>query len=124
MTVETDFRGVLAGAAGVTSLVGTRIAQNAVPQGGAYPLVTFVVDHQRELRLDNTLAAEQCTVSVQCWAETPAAASTVADAVEAALAASATALAHDATVIARAGAFDEEMGLDAEQITVEWWVKA
>ena len=124
MTVETDFRGVLAGAAGVSSLVGTRIAQNSVPQGATYPLITFVVDHQREYRLDNTLAAETCQVSVQCWAETPAAASAVADAVEAALAASATALSHDATVVARAGAFDEEMGLDAEQLSVEWWVKA
>jgi hypothetical protein len=124
VTVETDFRAVLAAASGVTSLVSTRIAQNAVPQGNAYPLITFVVDHQRDLSLNNTLMSEACTISVQCWAETPAAASSLADAVEAALAASATALAHDATVIARTGAFDEEMGLDAEQLSVEWWVKS
>lgn len=124
MTVETDFRGVLAAAAGVTSLVSSRIAQNAVPQGNSYPLITFVVDHQREQSLNNTLMTEACTISVQCWAETPAAASALADAVEAAIAASATALAHDATVTARNGAFDEEMGLDAEQLAVEWWVKS
>lgn len=124
MTVETDFRAVLLAATGVTDLVSTRIAQNAVPQGNSYPLITFVVDHQREHSLNNTLMAETCTVSVQCWATTAAGASALADAVEAAIAASATALAHDATVVARAGSFDEELDLDAEQLTVEWWVKS
>ena len=124
MSVETDFRAALAAHAALTALVSTRIAQNAVPQGNAYPLITFVVDHQRDLGLNNTLMSEACTISVQCWAETPAAASSLADAVEAALAASATAIAHDATVVARSGTFDEEMGLDAEQISVEWWVKS
>lgn len=122
MTVETDFRAALAAYAPLVTLVGTRLAQNAVPQGGVYPLVVFAVDHQRELGLDNTLHADACAINVQCWAETPAGAAAVADAVVAALAASATALAADCTLTARATAFDEDLQLDAEQLTIEWWV--
>lgn len=124
MSVETDFRAALSAHAGLTALVAARIAQNAVPQGEAYPLVVFTVQHARELSLFNQLHADACTIAVQCWAETAAGAAAVANAVESALAASATALAHDATVTLRESAFDAELGLDAEQLNVEWWVKA
>lgn len=124
MSVETDFRAALAAHAALTTLVGTRIAQNAVPQGSTYPLVVFTVAHARELSLFNELHADACTISVQCWAETAAGAAAVANAVEAALAADATAQARDATVTLRETAFDPELGLDAEQLSIEWWVKS
>lgn len=122
MSVETDFRAALVAHAALTALVGTRIAQNAVPQGSSYPLVVFTVLHQRELSLFNEQHADAATISVQCWAETSASAAAVADAVEAALAADATAQAADCTVTLRETAFDPELGLDAEQLSIEWWV--
>jgi hypothetical protein len=122
MSVESDFRAALVAHAALTALVSTRVAQNAVPQGGAYPLVVFTVQHQRELGINNNQHADACTITVQCWAETSAGAAAVADAVEAALAASATAQAADATVTLRETAFDPDLGLDAEQLSIEWWV--
>lgn len=124
MSVETDFRAALAAHAPLTALVGTRIAQNAVPQGSVYPLVVYTVQHAPELSLFNQTHADACTVNVQCWAETAAGASAVADAVLAALAADATAQAHDATMTLRDNAFDPTVGLDAEQLSIEWWIKS
>lgn len=124
MSVESDFRAVLAGHAGLAALVGTRIAQNAAPQGSAYPLVTFAVQHVAERGINGALHADACTVAVDCWAESAAGAAAVADAVEAALAASATALAHDATLTQRAGDFDADSNLDVERLSIEWWIKA
>lgn len=121
MTVETDFRAALAAHAALTTLVGTRIALSAVPQGVAYPLVTFVVEHAPEYSLNNTRMSDTCTVSVQCWGQTSDSASAVADAVVAALAADATAQARDCTLTARATAFDPDLELDAEQMSFEWW---
>lgn len=119
MTIEADFRALLAGAAGVAALVGTRIAQNAVPDAAGLPCVVFTATHTRHLSLDNTLQADQAALAVQCWAETAAAADAVADAVIAAVATAPAAA--GATVLDRAGAYDAEIGLDATVLTVEWW---
>lgn len=122
MSVESDFRAALAGNAALVALVGTRIAQDAVPQGSAYPLVVYTVQHQRELAIDNSQHADACTLQVQCWGGRAADAADVADAVEAALAADVTAVAHDATVTQRETAFDPDLDLHAVQLAVEWWV--
>ena len=120
MSVETSFRALLAGYAPLTSLVGTRIALNAVPEGGAAPVVVFSTTHDRTFGLDRVLAVDRCTIEVQCWAETAAGADAVADAVIAAVAtASATA---GASVQARSTTFDPDLGLDATVLIVEWWV--
>ena len=119
MSIETEFRALLAGYAPLTALVATRIAQDAVPEGAAAPLVVFAGSHQRTLGLDNTLLADQCTLIVQCWGNTGAQAAQVADAVIAAVA-TATASAG-AVVVDRATTFDPELGLDGQLLTVEWW---
>lgn len=124
MSVASDFRAALAAHAPLTAIVGNRIAQNAVPQGGAYPLVTFVTEEPKERGLDGTLHAAACVITAQCWGKTAESAAAAADAVQAALLADATALAHDCTVTSRASAFDPELDLDAEQLQIEWWVKA
>lgn len=120
MSIETAFRSLLAGYAPLTALVSNaRIAQNAVPDGGALPCVVFSATHNRTLGLDNSLQADQAAISVQCWAETAVAADAVADAVTAAIA---TAPADaGAVVLDRAGTYDAELGLDATVLTVEWW---
>jgi len=119
VSVETEFRALLANAAGVTALVGTRVALNSVPQGSALPLIVFSVSHERTLGLDGTVLADQCTLAVQCWAETAAQADAVADAVVTAVG---TATAdRGAAVTARSTAFEPELGLDGVALAVDWW---
>lgn len=119
MSIEADFRALLAGYAPLTSLVGTRIAQNAVPAGAVMPLVVFGGTHERTLGLDKSLLADKCTLIVQCWSETSVQADAVADAVVAAVATSPAAA--GAVVLDRSGSFDPEQDLHATELTVEWW---
>lgn len=119
MSVESDFRALLANDAGVASLVGDRIALNAVAQGAALPLIVFTVAHEPTLGLDNTVLAEQCTITVECWATTAVAAGAVADAVASAVEDATPA--RGAVVISRASAFEPEQGLDGVALSVDWW---
>ena len=117
MSHDTDFRAVLIANAGLTALVGARIAVNAVPQGSVYPLVVFVSSDNREYGLDNTLHGTEVTYDVQCYGKNTAEAAAVADEVEEAIAASSMYV-----VTSRASAFDEELDLDAETLTVSRWI--
>jgi hypothetical protein len=115
MTVETDFRALLAADASVAALVGTRIAQNGAPQGADLPLVVFTSSTTHDLGLDNTILATGVTLQVQCWALTAAAADAVADAVQTAV------FGAGYVVTDRASGFDPELELDATMLTVDWW---
>lgn len=119
MSVESDFRALLANAAGVTALVGTRIALNSVPQGSPLPLIVYSVAHDPTLGLDGTVLADQCTLAVQCWAATAESAGAVADAVAAAV--DGASAASGAAVTARNTAFEEQLGLDGVVLSVDWW---
>lgn len=119
MSIETDFLAVLNAHAPLVALVGDRIALNAVPEGDSVPLVVFSTTHNRTLGLDNSVLADQCSLQVQCWAATAAQAQQVADAVlEAVLTAPA---ASGACVLSRSTTADPELGLDGEELSVEWW---
>ena len=119
MSAETDLRALLAGHAGTAALVGTAIAHNAIRQGVGAPYVVFTCAHDRQLGLDNTLLADACSFSLQCWGSTAAQAEAVADAVTEAIATAPTA--RGACVTSRASGYDDETGLDATILTVEWW---
>jgi len=119
MSIETDFRALLAGHTPLTALVSTRIALNAVPESSAFPLVVFAANHDRQNGLDGTLLYDAATLDVQCWAETAAAADAVADAVIAAVATAP--VARSATVTSRATTFDPELGADGTTLSVIWW---
>ena len=119
MSAETDFRARLVGHAPLAALVGTRVAQNVVPQGAALPFVAFTARHDPLFNLLGDVLEDPCTFTVQCWGKTSLQADAAADAVAAALA-TAPAV-HGATVTARDGAYDEEMDLHATVLTVEWW---
>jgi hypothetical protein len=119
MSVETNFRAVLAAYAPLVALVGSRIAQDAVPEGATPPLVVYACTHNRTLGLNGTLLADACTLQVQCWAGTGALAADVADAVIAAIATAPPDA--GACCIERGTTFDPELGLDGVQLTVEWW---
>jgi hypothetical protein len=114
MSAETAFRALLAGNAELTALVGSRIAQNVVPQGEALPLIVFTVAHTQSRGIDGTLLADEATFTVQCWGEDSLAADAVADAAS-------TALASTADIIARESAFDSEIDLHATVLSVQWW---
>lgn len=120
MSVETDFRAVLASHAPLTALVGQRIAANAVPKGSAFPLVVFASNHAPTLGLDGTVLGNQVGLQVQCWGETAAQADQVADAVVSALLTAP--LDAGATVIDRSTAFDPDISKDGTTLAVEWWV--
>lgn len=113
--MEADLSTLLGAYAPLTALVGTRIAQNAVPQGSALPYVAFATQQQPEYGLDNTLHATAVTISCECWADNAADADAVADEVQAAIEL------DGRVVISRASTFDPDVGLDATVITVEWW---
>lgn len=119
MSIETDFRALLAAHAPLTALVSGRIALNAVPENSSFPLVVFAATHDRQFNVDGTLAYDACTLSVQCWADTAAAADAVADAVIAAVATAPAA--RSATVSERSTTFDPEIGADGTTLTVSWW---
>jgi hypothetical protein len=114
VSAESDFRALLAAAAGVTSLVSTRIAQNSVPENSAFPLIVFTALHNPTYGLDDTLLDDEVTFEVQCWAETSLVADQVADAVD-------TALGTQAVVTARASGYDQELGMDGSILTIQWW---
>lgn len=120
MSLAENVYAALSASLPLKALVGANIAQNAVPQGAAMPIVVFTTSTQSlGGLLDDDLV--QATISLQCWAKTALQASAVADAAEAAIAA--WELAHPllcAHVTERAGTFDPELGLDAEELTVDW----
>ncbi len=119
MSIETDFRALLAAHAPLTALVSGRIALNAVPENSEFPLVVFAAEHDRQFNVDGTLAYDACTLSVQCWAATAAVADAVADAVVAAVATAP--VARAASVSERGTTFDPEIGADGTTLTVSWW---
>lgn len=119
MSVETDFRALLAGAAGVTALVGNRIAQDAVPEGATYPLVVFATSHNRLTGLDGVLLTDQCSIAVQCWAIGASDASALGDAVVAAIATAPSA--NGVTVLDRSTTFEPDLNLHGVVLTVDWW---
>jgi hypothetical protein len=123
MSVEQDFRALLAAHAPLTALVGQRIAQNAIaPSVGTYPLVVYIVSHGYEHALDGTVLDHTCTIQAQAWANDPAEADAVADAIAAALAAAPQAA--GATIISREGVFDEDAGLDGTTLSIDWTADA
>jgi hypothetical protein len=119
MSIEADFRAVLASHSPLASLVGQRIALNAVPDGSGTPVVVYGVAHNRTLGLDGSLLADQANIVVQCWGKTPGEAEAVADAVVAAVGTAP--IDVGAVVTARAGTYDDELGLDGVEMAVEWW---
>jgi hypothetical protein len=119
MSVETAFRALLAASGAVTALVAGRIAQDAVPNDLSGSLIVFACRHDPTYALDGTVVCDPCSLTVQCWALDPIAASDVADAVTTALA---TAPARAAAqVVDRSTTFDPEIGKDGVVLTVQWW---
>jgi hypothetical protein len=119
MSAETDLRALLAGHAGVSALVGSNIAHNAIKAQTPPPYVVFTCAHSPLLTIGAGALADQCLFSIQCWGKTAANAEAVADAVQAALATAPAA--RGVAITSRASGYDEELGFDATIFSVEWW---
>lgn len=119
MSAETEFRALLVAHAGLAALVGTRVAEAAVPPGSPLPYVAFVSRHDRTHNLAGQLMADQVFFTVQCWAESAAAAAAVA--AQVVLAVEGADPDRGAVVLNTETAFDPELQLDASILTVEWW---
>lgn len=121
MSAETDFRAMLASYAPLTALVGTRIALGAVPPEEALPLVVFSARHDPDYGVDGSEHIDRVSFTVQAWAQTAAQAVAVAAAIEAAIEAHDAASAGVCTWVEdRSDAYDGELGLDAQILTVVW----
>ena len=116
MSLDTDLRAALAGNAGITALVGTRIVADRMEEGAARPFIVFsraTTDYQTGL--DGTVLAERATFDVQCWADTRASAEAVANAVRVVFEA------DQRPILSRVSGYDAELDLEATLLSVEWW---
>lgn len=114
MSAESDFRAALLAHAPLVSLVGQRVAQNAIEAGQPAPYVVFTATHDPQHGLGGVLLGDSVTIEAQCWGNTAVQAASVADAVAGAL------VAVDAPAIGRATGYDPELGFDAVILTVMW----
>lgn len=117
-SAESQFRAVLAAHAPLTAVIGTRIALNAIPEGGGFPCVVYAVRTEPVQTLLGAGDEQQSTISVQCWAANPLAARDLTDLVRDAIDTADTA--RCAYVLSESTVFDEEMGLDGMQLEVDW----
>jgi hypothetical protein len=117
-SAEAQFRAVLSAHAPLTAVIGTRIALNAIPEGGGFPCVVYAVRTEPAQTLLGAGDELQATISVQCWAANPLAARDLADLVRDAI--DTADAARCAYVLSEATVFDEEMGLDGVQLEVDW----
>lgn len=85
--MDKALRSHLAGHAGLTGLVSSRISPEPLPQGETLPAVTYRVMHaERSEAMDGTRSSVAARVTLRSWAPTPLEALIVADQVRAALA--------------------------------------
>jgi hypothetical protein len=117
MSIETDFRALLAAHSPLVALVGQGIALNAVQPDQPLPYIVYTAEHQIEHNLQGDVVDDTASLTVQCWGKTPAQAEAVADQVVLAL--DAAPLTSYAAVLTRATGFDPELQLDACLLTVE-----
>ena len=116
MSLDTDLRAALAGNAGITALVGTRIVADRMEEGAARPFIVFsraTTDYQTGL--DGTVLAERATFDVQCWADTRASAEAVCDAAATAVRAA------GFLTTGRRAEFDPESDLWAAVLSIDHW---
>lgn len=116
MSAETEFRAALVAHAPLLALVpAARIAQNAAADGNADSTLVYGSTRIPDFHLDNSVGATNVQFTVQCWSTTAAGASAIADAAVAAL------LAESVMCTSRSTTFDEELGLDGEELVFDWW---
>lgn len=117
MSAETEFRAALIAHAPLMALLGSdaRIAQNAVTPSIGTPCVVYGSTRIPDFHLDDSAGATNVQFTAQCWGETASIAADVADAAVAAL------RAVSVVCTSRSTTFDEEIGIDGEELVFDWW---
>jgi hypothetical protein len=125
MSAEQDLRTDLLAHAPLVALItpgeSKRVAADKVEAGITRPFIVFT---RRSTRRDTTLMGEVLAgwpvFELQCWGDTRAQAEALADATEAALAAS-TREPYGIPVEDRSSAYDGELDLECVVLVVEWF---
>lgn len=116
MSFATDLRALLLADAGVTALVGQKVASDRIEQGTVPPFIVFTQSNTEFSQgLDGTLLASRAVFDVQVWAATRLSADAVADACQAVF------VTADRALLGRSSGYDAELDLEATTITIEWW---
>lgn len=118
MSAETEFRAALLAHAPLMALLAgnaARIAQNAIGDGILEPYVVYASVRLPDFHLDNSVGATNVQFTVQCWGATALAAAAVAEEVQAAL------LEAGVVCTSRATTFEQDLGLDGEELVFDWW---
>lgn len=115
MSLDSDIRGIFAGSAAVTAIVGDKIYPDELPPE-KLPAVVFITASTPEQLLDGSICADQVRVRVEGWAKTKGESRALGDALVAALAAA------DVPYEARAPLYDADTGEFGAGIDFIWWV--
>ena len=116
MSIATTFRSTLTGHSALTALVGTAIAQNAVPDEMTFPLVVYALRIDTDLGLDGTNLGDRADIAVQCWADESDDAESVAAAVRGALAT----VPNNAIVISEQDGYDPDQKKHVQTLNIVW----
>lgn len=116
MSVEFDLRAAILSSAPVLAAVSHRVAANVLPQDSALPYIALTTNKELQYGINNTVLAVGVNAAIQVWAYKAIDAEALADEVILALGD------RGFWVTNRAGAYDEEMDLNAVVLTVEHWL--
>lgn len=125
MSAEADLRSDLLAHAPLVAMIATnstkRVAADKVEAGIARPFIVFTRRETDPITtLDGVKHGAKVFFELQCWGDTRASAEALADAAEAALAAS-TREPFGIPSEDRSSAYDGELDLECVVLGVEWW---
>ncbi len=116
MSAEANLYSALTARAALTALVSTRIFPDVIPEGCALPAIVYQrASTSPVTTIGNVTVAENIRFVITAWAETRTAADAVAVEIGQALAAA------ENPAGDRSTGFDQECGLYAATVDVDWW---
>lgn len=117
MSAESELYAALSAHAPLSALVSTRIYPNALPEGCAYPAVTYTrTATEPVVTIDGISHGAFCTFDVSGWGDSPDEAIAVGEAIAGALQAAGEA------PNGRQSGYDEALGLDGVVVSVTLFV--
>jgi hypothetical protein len=117
MSAETELFSVLDASAGLAALVGDAIFPDAIPENKDLPAVVFMrASTNHTHTIGGVLVCEDVRFAITAWAVSRIQAEAIADAVSAALRAAGN------PPVDRSSGFDNETGLFAVTVDVDWFV--
>lgn len=117
MSAESACRAALLAAPAVVALVDQRIAIDRMEEGAAFPFIVLSrTASSMEYVLDGNLMGSECSMEIQCWADSHLAAAAVADAALQCINAT-----LPNQVSGRSNAHDPDTDRSLVSLTVQWW---